>query len=137
MVGNLIAQWIWNRTEAGTSTQATFINARDIVQSRFGNRQPELMTARIDFQGRDSDGIHDRYAIQMGRDHHFATIHLNRTYTFQSPTIIRRAFWLSILLQQHLWVDNDTSVPTAIAKNKGGYDKLYKEYFDKNNTRNH
>jgi hypothetical protein len=89
----------------------------------------------IDYEGADSDRTHHRYAIQLSSDQHFATIHINRNFNFSSERIIRRAFWLSVLTEQHIYVENDTSCPATIHGSKEGFRKAYDEFFSKQKKR--
>ena len=61
------------------------------------------------YQGTDSDGIRHPYAIKLSSDQHFAVIHINRTFNFNSPRILHRALWLSFFTGQHIYVKGDNA----------------------------
>ncbi len=134
MISWLISQWSWTRSPGHGGT---LIRPRDTAQVRqvVSDRRDDLLSARIDYQGADSDGIHHRYAIQLGSDQHFATIHINRNFNFSSPRILRRAFWLSVLTGQHIYVEDDNSCPATIDGSKEGFRKAYDDFFSKQKKR--
>jgi hypothetical protein len=109
IISNLIAEW--DLKEAiGTCKEKTIICAKDIpyLKNDFGNNK-FFMSGRIDLQGRDSRAINnkrfERYAIQM-REKQFATVHIEVGKRF-SVRYIRRAFWVSIIISEDVWIGDD------------------------------
>jgi hypothetical protein len=118
VISNLIANW--NLREArGTGAQGTIIRAQDISYLRNNYRTNSLfMSARIDLQGRDSQQSNrnvrfERYAIQIGSEQ-FATVHIQVGRTFD-VRYIRRAFWLSVLRSNDVWIgDGFSEIPSNV-----------------------
>jgi hypothetical protein len=109
IISNLIAKWNLKKA-IGTGREKTIICAKNIhhLKNDFSSNE-FFMSGRIDLKGRDTQTINngrfERYAIQMGNQQ-FATIHIEVGKQF-SVRYIRRAFWVSIIINDDVWIGDD------------------------------
>ncbi|CAF1211652.1 unnamed protein product, partial [Didymodactylos carnosus] len=128
----LIGHWTPAIPPANRTNTTVLRPTTDAIQSAGSTRQYNISTARIDFQGQNVDGIHDRFSIQVENET-LAIIHVNRALysTSLSSRLFRRAFWLSLLIQQEIYVDSEASVPATINGSKEGFQKARDNFFRK------
>ncbi len=105
IISNLIAKWNLKKA-IGTGKEKTIICAKNISHLKNDFSSNEFFkSGRIDLKGYDAQTINrrfERYAIQMG-DQNFATIHIEVGKRF-SVRYIRRAFWVSIITNDDVWI---------------------------------